>query len=426
MFLNLLFLFILYIPFQLAINASEGFDLASGRVFVIALSILWLSKSLAQKKLFIPNKIQTLLLFSFLFISSLSLIFAQNEEWGYRKILFLLSFISLYFIVADPTSNKNNVEKIVKFLTYGASLISLVGIFQFLLQFIIGINETIYLWQKIITPFLGNTFSQSVFAYPSWLVEISGNTYMRAIAFFPDPHMLAFFTAMILPFSIALIFKLRKKIFIFCSFLIFTVNILTFSRGGYLGLLAGIFFTLFVFKKKIIGKLSIKKFIAINILTALITIIIIFPNPVSQRLFSSFDQNEGSNKERMENWKKSFEVIRNNPLGVGIGNYPLEVKINATYREPIYSHNLYLDIAAETGIANALIFIWLIIASIFGFIRLEKNNKLFLAGAVSLVIFSVHSIFDTSLYSIHILPLFLIIIALSTKNMSFLRKQEST
>jgi len=420
MFYKLLLLFLLYIPFQLAFNASEGFDLASGRVFVLLLVIIWLLKSLAQKKLFLPNKIQTLLLLSFLFLSAFSFVFAQNTEWAYRKLLFLLSFIPLYFIVADIAQDKERVKRIIEFLVYGAGLISLVGIFQFILQFLVGINETLKFWQKVITPFLGNSFSESVFQYSSWLVAVSGNTYMRAIAFFPDPHIFSFYLGMLLPFSIALCLKYKptKKVFfylfLFISASILVSDILTFSRGGYLGLLAGLIFVLFAFRNKIIGSFSLKKFIAINIFILIVASAIILPNPASNRLVSSFDAGEGSNAGRFENWNQSLEVIKNNPLGVGIGNYSLEIKPSADYREPIYSHDLYLDIAAETGIINALIFIWLIIASVFGFTKLGKTNKFWMAGAVSLAIFSIHSIFETPLYSVHTFPLFLIIVALST------------
>ncbi|MDO8529730.1 MAG: O-antigen ligase family protein [bacterium] len=411
MLYKLLLLFCLYLPFQIALNYSEGFDLASGRVFALALGVLWLFKSLAQKKLSIPNKIQTLLLFSFFFLSVFSFVFAQNTDWAYRKLLFLLSFTPLYFIVADIALKKT--RKIIEFLVYGVGLASLVGIFQFALQFFIGIDATLKLWQKIITPFLGNSFSEAVFQNPSWLVGISGITYMRAVAFFPDPHIFSFYLGMLFPFAIALYINSKKNIFLFFSVSILIANILTFSRGGYLGLLSGILFALFIFRKTIVDEFTLKKFIAINIFILAVTAIIISPNPVSQRLISSFNVNEGSNIGRLETWKQSLDVIKNNPLGVGLGNYAMEIKPSADYREPIYSHNLYFDIAAETGIANALIFIWLIIASILSFIKLGKNNKLYSAGAISLFIFSIHSIFETPLFSIHILPLFLIIIALS-------------
>ena len=409
-----LLLFCLYIPFQLALNASEGFDLASGRVFILALGILWLFKSLAEKKLFIPKKIQSLLLLSFFFLGAFSLIFAHNQDWGYRKLLFLLSFVSLYFIASDLALNKKYAEKLIRFLVYSAGLISLVGIFQFILQFFIGIDETLKLWQSVIAPFLGNSFAQAVFQNPSWLVGVSGHNYLRAIAFFPDPHMFAFYLGMILPWALGLYLTSRRKIFLIISVLMLITDLLTFSRGGYLGLLAGLLISLFIFRKEIIGRFSLKKLAAVNVFILLVAAMIIFPNPVSNRLISSFDTSEGSNIGRLETWKQSLEVIKNNPLGVGIGNYALAIKPSADYREPIYSHNLYLDIASETGILSALIFIWLIIASIWSFVKLGKEKKFYLAGAVSLVVFSVHSFFETPLYSIHILPLLLIIIALGT------------
>lgn len=417
MLYKLLLFFCLYLPFQFALNYSEGFDLASGRIFALVIGVLWIFKSLAQKKLYLPNKLQTFLLFSFIFFSAFSFVFAQNIDWSYRKLLFLLSFIPLCFIVADNSREK--IKRIIEFLIYGAGLVSLVGIFQFSLQFLIGIDATLMLWQKIIAPFLGSSFSEAVFQNSSWLVGVSGNTYMRAVAFFPDPHMFSFYLGMLLPFSLALSLKYKnQKKFYFYLFLcistsILITDLLTFSRGGYLGLLAGLIFTLFIFRKEITAKITFKKFIAINLFILAAAAIIIFPNPVSQRLISSFNVGEGSNIGRIETWKQSLDVIKNNPLGVGLGNYALEIKPSAGYREPIYSHNLYFDIAAETGILNALIFIWLIAASILSFMKMGKTDKLSLAGAISLFIFSIHSIFETPLFSIHILPLFLIIIALS-------------
>lgn len=417
MLYRLFFLFCLYLPFQLALNVAQGFDLASGRVFVLILGILWIFKSLAQKKLFIPNKIQSLLLFSFIFLNIFSLFFVQNQEWGCRKLLFLLSFVPLFFVVADVASDKKYPAKIIEFLAYGAGLISLIGLIQFSLQFFLGLDETLGLWQNIVTPFLGNSFSQTVFEYQSWLVGISGNTYMRSIAFFPDPHMFSFFLGMILPWSIALIFKsetvVKKYIFSAIAILIFSADILTFSRGGYLGIFSGLIFAFFIFRKNLIQKFSPKKIVAFSIFSLVILGAIFVPNPISQRLGSSFSLDEGSNEGRIKNWNESLEIIRNNPLGVGIGNYSLEIKPSTEYREPIYSHNLYFDIAAESGILNALVFIWLIITSIFSFVKLGRENKFYLAGAISLLIFSVHSIFETPLFSIHNFPLFLIIISLS-------------
>lgn len=129
---------------------------------------------------------------------------------------------------------------------------------------------------------------------------------------------------------------------------------------------------------------------------------------------SSFDTQEGSNKARISNWQQALEVIKNHPLGVGIGMYSLEIDPSAEYREPIYAHNLYLDIAAEFGIPAVIIFVMLLFFAGKNFWQATRKQPFFAAGVASIAIFSVHSLVENPLYSVHVLPLILIIIALST------------
>ena len=94
--------------------------------------------------------------------------------------------------------------------------------------------------------------------------------------------------------------------------------------------------------------------------------------------------------------------------------YSLEIKSNATYREPIYAHNLYLDIASELGIVSVFIFIFILYFTFKNFWIVAKKQPYFIAGVASITIFSVHSLVESPLYSVHILILFLIIVALSS------------
>jgi O-antigen ligase len=441
--LYLLAIFAIYLPFQLATNAAPGTDLASIRILAILIFLIWIFKSLAQRKLFVPNKIQTLLILSFLFINSLSLFFAGNLDWGTRKLFFLFSFFPLYFVFANVFKNKNNSRKIITALVFGAGLISLVGIFQFLLQFIIGLDPALILWSKVVAPFLGADFSQAVLTNPSWLVAISGHTLFRAIAFFPDPHMFSFYLNIILPFSIALFLSyfsknskqqiihlspagdkciiienkksltFKKYIFLSASILIMIADLLTFSRGGYAGLFAGFVVAVILLRSKVRSKVSNRQKLILIIAFILIVTAIIF-SPIKNRFISSFNFSEGSNQGRIETWKQSLGLIIDNPLiGTGVGNYSLAIKPSADYREPIYSHNLYFDIAAETGIINALVFIFLIIFSLRAFYKNRNNNPFAYAGIISLVAFSIHSLFETPLYSVQILPLLILIFALN-------------
>ncbi len=411
----ILLFFCLYIPFQLAANPAAGIDLASGRIIIFLLALFWILEGLKNKKIIIARKIQTLLIISFLFFSSLSLIASQNTEWSLRKLAFLFSIFPIYFIASGIVQSKQRVKKIIKYLVWGTGIAAIVGIIQFLLQFVLGLDKSLRLWASITPYFLGSSFSQAVLENPSWLVNVSGKDIFRAVSLFPDPHMFSSYLGLVLPWALALYFfsPQRKKIYLFLFFAILVVDFLTFSRGGYLGILAGIVFAAVILWKKI-GKKHKKRLVWI---LATIILIVFIPNPVSKRFLSSFDLSEGSNAGRIETWKKSIDVIQDNALlGAGLGNYSLEIKPSADYREPIYSHNLYLDVASETGIINAFIWIALIFASIISYLHKSRKNAFYLGGAISLVIFSAHSFFETSLFSVRVLPLLLIIIALSAVN----------
>jgi O-antigen ligase len=404
-------LFILYLPFQIALNPASGVDLASARVLAITLFIAWSIDSLKKKKIFIANNLTTIFILSFLFIASFSIIFAENQIWGWKKLLFLLSFFPLYFVFSALAQEIEKRQKIATFLVWSAFFASAIALFQFGLQFMIGLDNALNLWRKIMPLFLGETFSQSVFGYSSWLVNIGGQTYFRAIAFFPDPHMLSLFLGLIFPWSVLLSKEKNKLHGWIVPATILLADILTFSRGGYIGLISGTIFASLLLIRK-----WHRKYFAYGIITILIFLAIFTsPNPLSQRLRTSFNPAEGSNQERLKNWNQAWQIIQNNPLlGTGLGNYSLAVKPTATEREPIYAHNLFLDITAETGILSGLIFIFILLTVIWNFARSAKYATFYWGGVWGLAIFFFHSLFETGLYSVHVLPVLIIILALNS------------
>ncbi len=114
-------------------------------------------------------------------------------------------------------------------------------------------------------------------------------------------------------------------------------------------------------------------------------------------------------------WKTASQVVADHPFtGVGLGNYSLAVKPSASYREPIYAHSLYLDIAAELGLPALLVFLTLITHAGISLYRKSKEEPFLLYPFISLIVFFTHSLVETPLYSVHIFPLFLVILAMST------------
>ncbi len=411
MLFKLLLVLSFYLPFQLALNPLPGVDLASLRVFILILFFMWLAQGLKNKEIKIKNNLQTGFILIFLFLSGISLFWAQNTNWSMRKLAFLLSIFPIYFVANDLVQSERKKIKLAQILVFSGSLVASLGIFQFLLQFILGVSKTFNLWANyVIMPFLGNTFGKVVIANPSWLVKISSLTYFRAIAIFPDPHMLALFLGMLFPLAVALALKERKKRWIIASCVIFLADLLTFSRGGYLGLLAGFIFLLFIFRKVIVSRYKMALFLT----SVAIFLILIIPNPLASRFFSSFNLKEGSNEGRIAMWEKAVETIKNHPLlGVGIGNFPLEVNPLVNYRVPIYAHNTYLDIASESGILASFAWIGILFSALGAFLKRAKKNVLYLGAALSLIIFATHSLVETGIYSPVVLTLLLLILSLN-------------
>lgn len=401
-----------YLPFQIALNPTAGVDLASVRVLVLILFGGWLLSGLRRKEIYVRKNLATGFLLSFLFLSAFSTLVARNTDWSLRKLLFLFSLCPLYFVAAAVFRKTENIRALLCGLLLSGAAVAVIGIGQFCAQFVWGLNAVYDFWAKsFIAVFLGQSFSQAVLSNPSWLVNIGGRTYLRATATFPDPHMFSFYLGMLLPLALGLFFSERHRWRWGAVFtLLLTADILTFSRGGYLGLAVGGAALAVVFWRQ----LEVKYKLAGVTVVFLAAAVLLTSSPVSQRFFSSFDLREGSNQGRIETWKKAAEISISHPLlGVGIGNYPLEIKPTADYREPIYAHNTYLDIAAESGIFAVLAWIGLLGAAVYAFFRKSSQGIIFLMGGISLLIFAAHSLVETGIYSPVVLTLLLLLLSLS-------------
>ena len=484
-FNQVLFLLILYIPFQVALNISAGIDLASGRVLILYLFAVWVMRSLAEKRFVIRLNLQTLLISLFLFVAVFSMLQAWDTERAFRKILVFLSIFPLYFMItsipfrsaiaqgrllckvgtrhclvstiakrSEVVENKNHyIYKILNALIFSGVILSLIGIIQFILQFIIGIDPVMEFWSRYVSPiFYGNTFGAEVISNPSWLVNIGGATVLRAFSLFPDPHMFSFYLGLLIPIVLAIvlmfppdkacperesngggwgvrsggIFQYNNKFLYLILAIMFLAELLTFSRGGYIGLIAGVGVTIILLWKYI----SFNKKVVLGLVVGISVLFISFTNQsIVNRFLSSFDFNEGSNIERIKNWDQGYKMFADNFLtGVGIGNYSIYLYPTVEYRTPIYAHNLYLDIGAEMGILALLIYLALIGTTIWQLFKTGKRSKDVFMRALSfgligsLVWFSVHSFFDTAIYSPTILMVLVIIISLSVMTIKMNQK----
>lgn len=430
-FMKLLFrltqFFLFILPFQIAISPFSGIDLPFSRIFSPLLFLLFLVVSFSRRRIWISPSRESLFLYSFLFFSVLSVLWSENVSWAIRRSTFLLTFLPLFPVYLILLKEVPNAPiRLSRALVIGAGLSGFLGILEFLSQYIFGAAEVFRFWTEAILPlFLGKSFAASVSAYPSLLVNISGLTMLRVSSFFPDPHMAAFYMGLTLPLGIFLFLdekSSQRKIFWgILSIFILSADLLTFSRGGYFGLLFGtcvMFLWSIAFKKEARKNLSF--FLGAAFFLSLSVLIVV--SPIGERFISAFSSGEGSNMGRIEMYREAIRNITRQPWGYGLGNYPLAVKPTAEFREPIYAHDLFLDIATESGVFGAVFFLLAFVSVFMKLIRFRRG--IFFAGAVSLAIFFGHALFEMPFYSVHILPVLLFFFALPSGILSDRRDEK--
>lgn len=481
------FFLIFYFPFQLALNPPvAGIDIATGRLMIIILFFICIAdffnlteESRARLLAIIKKDRIGLLLSVFLFFSAFSILWSENWIWGLRKWFVFASIFPLYWITLYALFTGNGGEKkssrfavmseaIIFFLSLSVFISAASALIQFLSQFIWDGDKIFRFWARFFFPvFLGSEFGATVFRYQSWFVNISGDTIMRAVGFFPDPHTFGFYIGLSAPLAViyALIATSRIRFFYFvgigCLFVAFVV---AFSRSAYVGFVLSCLFLFLILTRQWFRRGMGKKSAFIAIFMIIIVIIpIILITPVYERFFSIFNAKEFSNTERLKNWREALGVIGEYPIyGSGIGSYQLNINdkkkeidgligrksfsgaigglfydndaenfFGNNYRSPVYAHNTYLDIWAELGIIG--LFLWLgIFLSVFaenfriltGGFSVNNNGFVYIAGiTAALIWFSVQSFFDTAIYSPVILPLLMVVLALNVFWIADCKKQ---
>ncbi len=170
---------------------------------------------------------------------------------------------------------------------------------------------------------------------------------------FENSNELALHLVTMIPISIALALEkknpIRKIVFFGIALLMVSAVIITFSRGGFIGLIA---VSLVLVRK--LGRRN--KTTALGALVlGIIFFIVVAPGSYSGRLATIFDSAAditGSSSQRTQVLKRSILVAIRYPIfGVGLGNFH-----HKSFQE-LGTHNAYTQVAAETGIAAMVCYI---------------------------------------------------------------------
>lgn len=190
----------------------------------------------------------------------------------------------------------------------------------------------------------------------------------------------------------------RRKGLLILTFLLLGVTLtLTFSRGAWVGLAAGMFFMVAV---------SRNYKIFLFVLAALAAGLFV-SSDFRERFFSMFMA--GGDSSRLIYWKETLILIQKNPLfGCGIGTFMDKLHQQNPVLIPLYAHNCFLQICAETGVLSLLAFLSFVGFHLFKAVKsyLKSSDHVHLGLICAFVGMLVHAFFDNTLYSVQLAFLF--------------------
>jgi len=183
-----------------------------------------------------------------------------------------------------------------------------------------------------------------------------------------NPNDLALYLVSIVPISIGLLLNTKKialrVLYLLSAILMVIAIVCTFSRGGFIGLVAALIVLALRF-----GRQN-KTQVAIVGVLCLVIFVAFAPGDYRTRIASIVGSDPtGSADERKEILVRSFWVSLRHPLfGIGMGNFHI-------YSDhELVSHNSYTQVSAEMGTIAAVIYVMLIVTPLRKLRRLEQET----------------------------------------------------
>ena len=187
---------------------------------------------------------------------------------------------------------------------------------------------------------------------------------------FGNPNDLAISLNLLLPLAVAFALGSRgwKRVLYFTCAAVLTVGVIvTFSRGGFLGLIAAGGVLLWKLSRRNRGLAVLAFVVATGFFVA------VMPAGYSSRLTTIFSVEEdqtGSSQARRDLLNRAVQVASNHlVIGVGMGNFHIY-----SIREQV-AHNSYLEIAAELGVAGLIAYLILIFSPLRSLRRIERDTR---------------------------------------------------
>jgi len=286
---------------------------------------------------------------------------ARTREINLALLLGVAALLSMPLAINRAEAWKTFSELLIKALLIFIVIVNVVRTERrLLLLILLSLGVSVYLSINAIQDYQLGAFNPGNVD----ILRISG----RIKGLFDNPNDLALHLSTIAPIAVCLAFAkrgvLRKFIYLGSAILMIAAIVVTFSRGGFLALVAVSFFLLFKLGRG--RRLSTTA----TFIFAVLIFFAVAPGSYGGRLstiFNTANDLTGSASQRNQVLKRSIVVTLRYPLfGVGIGNFHYR-----SFQE-LGTHNAYTQVGSEMGIPAMVVYIMFLI---YPYKRLKEIEK---------------------------------------------------
>lgn len=250
---------------------------------------------------------------------------------------------------------------------------SFVEFLKVILIFVIAVNVVNTEWRLrgLLTLVLAASIVLSFSAFSDYRqgrFEFGGRVKGMLGGMFDNPNDLALHLVTMVPLAFALAFArrglMRKIVYLLFAALLVAGIVVTFSRGGFLGLT--------VSSGVLAWKLGRKNRFVVMTLAAVVLCIFIVaaPGGYGQRVSSMFggDVTGSADARRDIFWRSALVALRHPINGIGLGNFHHQGQHDQV------SHNAYTQVAAEMGMAALVVYVLLMISPLRRLREIERET----------------------------------------------------
>lgn len=319
--------------------------------------------------------------------------------------LLYFAFMSFYFTIINTVKTKQQVYTMLAVFVVSGFFVAAYGI----IQYVFGLDMDKQVWID---------------------EEMFSDIKMRAFSTLENPNVLGEYLLLVIPVSIAFLWC-KKGVWAKVGYagvtgVLLLCLVLTMSRGCWVGLLvaAAIYITF------VDGRYWLLGFVALAALPSFL------PDSILNRFLSIGNLADSSSSYRMFIWLGTLRMLRDFWL-VGIG--PGTIAFNMVYPRYAYtgieaphSHNVYLQMMTETGVAGLVAFLLICIfffqriaSGVKGLAKKSMDRIMGIAIASGIAAFLVQGVFDYVFYNYRVFLMFWMVLAFAMCLRYTSRKKEA-